>query len=349
MNIASENQVNPRIIPNPSNENHVIQVDSSMTKPSLYERFKEVMNMEIIFCNYKQYNWKIVLGLVLSIIIIPLIACSFNYIEYNEMAFVQNRFGTVDTSKVYTQGRYFLTLDKFFVEFPSTYQHIVYTTPVFTDIGLQFDLEVSFYYKLKPSKLGSTYNLYSKNYESRIVNIAKTTIKNEAIQYTINDYIRNRQYIENRLGLVLQNTLDEMVGVDVPQKYFRLLTIHMPNTLISTSLESAIELQNNQIQQYQQEVSVIQADTQRMVSEINANANKILAYAQTNGNQVLKTSEIYSTNLINTARSVGIQKVFDILNITDSNIKNEFVKMVSYIDANNTKIIHATNNMILSI
>jgi hypothetical protein len=315
---------------------------------SLCTKFTNFMNMDFVEAIIKYYC-QIISIILLLILIITTVACSYNYIDYNQMSFVQNRLGSVDTSRVYTNGRYFLTLDKFFVNFPSTYQHIVYTTPVFTDIGLQFDLEISFYYKLKPNKLGNTYNLYSKNYESRIINIAKTTIKNEAIQYTINDYIRKRHDIELKLGSILQLTLDEMVGVDVPQKYFRLLTINMPNTLITTSLESAIELQNNQIQQYKQEVSVIKADTQKMVSEINAHAIQIIAYANTTANKIILSSEIILSNQINTARAIGIESVFVGLNITDSNIKTEFVRIFAYIDSNNSKIVQTSNNFILKI
>jgi len=326
------------------NDNDIREIKTE----SLYTKFINFMNMDFGEAIIKYYC-HIITVILISILIITTVACSYNYIDYNQMSFVQNRLGSVDTSRVYTNGRYFLTLDKFFVNFPSTYQHIVYTTPVFTDIGLQFDLEISFYYKLKPNKLGSTYNLYSKNYESRIINIAKTTIKNEAIQYTINDYIRKRHDIEIKLGTVLQSTLDEMVGVDVPQKYFRLLTINMPNTLITTSLESAIELQNNQIQQYRQEVSVIKADTQKMVSEINAHANQIIAYANTTANQIILSSEIILSNQINTARAIGIESVFDGLNITDPNIKTEFVRIFAYIDSNNSKIVQSSNNFILNL
>ena len=329
-------------------DNHKDSDIREIKTESICTKFTNFMNMNFGEAIVKYYC-QIISIMLLLILIITTVACSYNYIDYNQMSFVQNRLGSVDTSRVYTNGRYFLTLDKFFVNFPSTYQHIVYTTPVFTDIGLQFDLEISFYYKLKPNKLGATYNLYSKNYESRIINIAKTTIKNEAIQYTINDYIRKRHDIEIKLGSVLQSTLDEMVGVDVPQKYFRLLTINMPNTLITTSLESAIELQNNQIQQYKQEVSVIKADTQKMVSEIIAHANQIIAYANTTANKIILSSEIILSNQINTARAIGIESVFDGLNITDSNIKTEFVRIFAYIDSNNSKIIQTSNNFILNL
>jgi len=309
-------------------------------------RKKHILNMECSEFTAKYWHYSLA-SLLISILIITIVACSFHYVNYNEMTFIQNRFGTVDTTSVFKQGRYFLTLDKFFVTFPSTFQHVVYTTPVFTDIGLQFDLEVSFYYRLKPTKLGAMYNLYSKNYESRIINIAKTTIKNEAIQYTINDYIQKRQEIENKLGAVLQSTLDEMVGVEVPQIYFRLLTINMPNTLILTSLKSAINLQENQIQQYQQDVTIIQSDTQKMVSSINATSNQVIEYALTQADQIVKNSEFLLINQINTARSFGIQYLFNVLNITTDQL--EFVKLLAYLDANNSKIIQTNTEVILHI
>lgn len=100
----------------------------------------------------------LVIGSLLLMILLPL---SFHVVEYDEMAFKRNKFGTVDTSKIYKQGRHFLPLAFEFVKFPSSYQRICYLESdgtqltVFSNIGLEFSIDVCIYYVLLESELGA--------------------------------------------------------------------------------------------------------------------------------------------------------------------------------------------------
>jgi len=276
---------------------------------------------------------------------------SYSPVYYYQYGLIQNRYGAVDLTNVLIRGRYFNTLDKYIITFPSTFNIIRYSTSVFTNDGLEVNLEISFQYRLKIDTLPSIYTLYSNNYNARISNMAQTLIKDNVYNYTITDYVNNRQRIEDNLGYILQTTLGTVVGIDCPRQFFRLLSFTLPGTVLSTSLVSAIELQNNQIQAYQQQLAVIQSDTSLKVSAINANANAVLAFAQNNANQIIQNSQSSALNIVNTARGNGIQTIFNSLNITDPIIKSQIITIFAIMDSNSTdlKILHTTNPYILNI
>ena len=306
-------------------------------------------NEPIIWGKTCLYGWiGIISFVIVALVIIIPVTLSFGYVKYNQVAFVQDRYGTVDTSSVKTNGRYLIGPTYKMVLFPATYQYIDYTTQVFTNDGYQIDIESSFFYKININTLASTYNTYSTNYESRIISNSKSIIKNAVIQYTIDDYVQRRQEIEIILGNLLEQQLYRDIYVDVPQRYFKILSISA-DALIANSLISAIQKQNNIIQQNQQQVSIINADTNQLVAGINAQANLILAYAQTQADQIVQISQNTLTNQINAARGTGINLIFKTLNISDPQIKDELVRILAYIDSNNSKVIPSGSNFILNV
>jgi hypothetical protein len=220
---------------------------------------------------------------------------------------------------------------------------------VFTPDGLQFNLEVLFYYKLDTTKLAFTYSRYSKNYDIRVQSIATLTIKNLATRYTINDYIHSRRDIEKNMSLALEAVLVADVGVIVPPQFFRLMSVTVPDTLLKTNLVSAIELQNNEIRAIQQTITLIKSETSQMTADIYAQAALVLAYAQTQANQEISTAQQYSDNIQNSARSVGIQMVLEALNVTDPAVKLQFVQKLAYLDANKSKVLRTGQNVLISV
>ena len=275
----------------------------------------------------------------LTIIVSTTVALSFNNVEYFQVALLQNRYGTVDLTAVYAHQRKFLPLTQYLVTFPSTYQALDYVAPVFTPDGLQFDVEVLFYYKLDPSTLPSTYQKYSRNYDVRVQSIATTTIKNLATNFTVDDYLHSRRAIEAVIGGELQRALASDVGVAVPSRYFRVMSLTLPSTLLQTSLQSAIELQNNQVQQFQQTVSLVEAETAHQVAVIGAQAERVLSYANTEADKLVTQAQQFSDNLLLAARGAGLQVFFDALNVTDPALKIRFVNTFAALDASNAKIL----------
>lgn len=286
----------------------------------------------------------------LSVIIIPsTVASSFHYVNYDEYAFSHYVYGSVDTSTVLTQGRYFYPLTYKSIKFPSTFQKVEFVSSVFADTGLEFDVHVVFYYRLPKNKLADIYNKYSSNYLTRILTNAKSAIKNTATQFTVNHYLMNRTYIENEFARVVSDELEDKIGVDVPVDYFKIRGIRFPDPIITSSLQSVVALQNNQVQQNQQAVNIVTSDTAQMVAEINARTTLIMAFADNQASKIVSDSESEANKIIISARGNGIKTTLDVLNITDQNARDEFIRMMSIIDTGDAKIMYGLDKAIINI
>ena len=140
------------------------------------------------------------------------------------------------------------------------------------------------------------------------------------------------------------------MSVYAPSNYYKIINIQFPSSIISTSLKTAIALQNNQIQQNQQEVSVIIADTNQMIAEITASTHKLLSYANNTANQIIGKSITKATQIVSLSRGKGIEYFFQELNITDTNDKDSIINTFAILDNNsNFALINNIGNAIIRI
>lgn len=281
----------------------------------------------------------IVVSTILMIVFISVLASSFHYVEYDEYALRQHKYGEVELDHVYTQGRYVFSPIYKFVYLSSTFQSIDILSAIFSNLGLEFDIHIVVYYRLPKENLGEIYHKFSLNYDDRITNIIKTTVKDIATAYTVDDYVINREMVENVFSERVHEQLKEAIGVDIPGLYFRLLDVTFPHSVINSSLTSAIELQNNQIQNYLQEVALIEAQTNLLVNGINLQTNYTLSSANIDASQIISNSMAESNKMITTARANGIQTVLSMLNITNQTIQTEFIRLMSILDGSSPKIV----------
>jgi len=274
------------------------------------------------------------LSILLIVILVPL---SYNYIEYNEIALKQYRFGAV-SNDVYMNGRYYTPLTYKFVRFPSTFVNVELSSSVFTSSGFQIIINYTFYYKLLPSKLYDLYNTYSNNYDNRIQSIAKTAVRNALPIFSVNDYFTNRSYIENYVALNVSQQV-ENIGVYCSPDYFKIISVTLPATLITSSLETAVTLQNNQQQLYYKTLQETYAMTDTMVSYINNNASMILLTAQNNATQIVQNSIAESNKILEYANSNGLNYTFTLLGINTLSDKLNFIKLVNLQNNNNVTLL----------
>lgn len=297
------------------------------------------------------YFWTGLIVLLVSIIIITsTVSMSYHYVRYDEYAFEINRYHGVHMGHVYTEGRYFLTLDNTMTYFKSTYQPIKFVSATFSDNGLEFDLDISFYYKIPKENLAQIYNLYSTSYEGKIESNAKQITKNIASTFSVEEFLTNRSYIEKTIGYALEAQLNKTLKVYVPTDYFKIISIKFPEILVSKSLDTAIALQNNEIASLQQAVNVINADTTQMVSEITAQSNRVIQYAQTQSTLIQSNANSQSSNILLTARTDGMELFCSILNITNPHHINKINKIFGIIDgAKNLTLFNTDNNVIMNV
>lgn len=340
-------QANLHDVENQTNPNHP---NANTNNISFYQTFVKYMDENMTDDDgCKFWTW-LVVAIISMIIIICTVTLSYHYVKYDEYALRLNKYHGADLSKIYTEGRYFLTLDNSLIYFPSTYKRVSFVSSAFSDNGLEFDLDISFYYKLPKENLGKIYDTYSTSYANKIESNAKQVTKNIASTFKVDEFLSNRTWIEKSIGNALQIQINQTLGIYVPRDYFKIISITFPSILISKSLDTAIALQTNQIALLQQEVNIIKADTEQMISQIEATTTRIENYALTQSNQIKSNAQSISTNMLLTSRTDGLNFFCSTLNISNPTQINRINKIFTMIDnANNLTLFNTGNNLIYNV
>lgn len=325
---------------------------SNNTTKTKKQYFWDNMDEEQAYCCSFSIFAMLFIGILLVCILVPL---SFQYVRYNEYAFVRNKYGTVDTENVLTQGRYFRTLNYDVVKFSSTYTATQFTDDrgtslsVFTDDGFQLDVNIVFFYRLQTSTLASIYGNFTTNYAQSIIGQATTRIKNTAVQLhlPLSSYITNRTDIQFKLATAVKNDLETNFGVEVPIKYFSLMHINIPQALIDQNLRTVVQIQDNIIQQNRQNIVQVTAETETLVSRILASTNFVIVSSQIESNAIVSNSQSTATKILLSARSIGINQTFATLGFTNKADQERIIRLWSIMDAQNPKLIYGLQGQTL--
>lgn len=273
---------------------------------------------------------------------------SLNFVSYDECALEINKFGTVYESPVLTQGTYALFPIIGTVLFPATFQEVYFNSTVFSDTGLPFVLEIQYYYKLPTHDLYDIYNKFSYSYDSRVQSSSKKTIKNLAADFAVADFLQNRTFIEETFAKGIYEDLQNDIGVYAPEQYFKIINITFPPNIIDNSLNSALALQLTQIQQNQQAVDVVRADTAQMVADINAETNALLQNSVAKSNAVALLGNNKYMMIVDSTRGKGMDLVVKALGITNPPDLDEFIKYMGLLDNVNKTIFRGMDNVIVN-
>lgn len=275
---------------------------------------------------------------------ILLIGLNLHQVSYDEYALSRNIFGSVYSTPVYSQGIYLLSPMYTLEKFPATNTEVYFVSSVFSDTGLEFDIEIQFYYYFPKNKVYKIYNEFSLNYNTVILSRSKKTVKNLASLFSVRQFLQNRTKIEQTLSVGVYEDLSSQIGVIAPTEYFKIKSITFPPNIIANSLNSAIAIQNIELQINQQNVRATIADTQLIVSKINANATKILTNSIADSKYIKATADNSYQNIINSARSNGLQIIIKSNNIPN-NLLPDFIKLMSLYDNSNKTIINGINTL----
>lgn len=300
----------------------------------------------------------ITITILLLCILLPL---SFVYVEYNEMAFNRNKFGTVDTSVVMTQGQHYLSLTHELVKFPTTFNKISFlkskntALSIFTQDGYQITIEIQFYYRLLPNNLKRVYDVYSMNYETGVINLAKLAIRelsgsaDSGVYLPLQSYINNRTYIQGRYSSEVNRRMKNELSIDAPTEYFKIVELGIPQDMIDRYQRTVIQLQDNEVRENTQQVSSIQAETDKLVSVVDAKTTNLLQSANIQSNYIKLNANVTAQNIVNNANIFGFKYLCDSLNITNSTDIIRFSKILNLMENPASKLFYnVANNIIVS-
>ena len=319
--------------------------NDSIQQPDNVRRFPQInLDGDIELSEKNGLRFCGVLSIFMFVLI--MIVSSLNFVAYNEYGLARNRLGSVYSTPVYSQGTYLLfpiyTLEKF----PAVNTEVHFNSSVFSDTGLEFDMEIQFYYYFPEKNVYKIYNEFSLSYNSIIDSRSKKTIKNLASLFSVTQFLQNRTGIEKTLANGVYNDLYDNIGVIAPKEYFKITNILFPANIIANSLNSAIAIQNIELQTNQQNVQVVVADTQLMVSRITANTTEVLQNSVSDSTKIKATADNFYQNIVNSARSKGIQNVINKINIP-TNLVNDFVQVMALYDNLNRTIINNVGGNVL--
>jgi hypothetical protein len=260
------------------------------------------------------------------------VTTSFHYVEYHQYGLLKDNYGTVRLSKVYEQGRYFFPLNYDMIIFPAHYIEVDFNEVVFTDTGLEFQVEIGFYYQLPRESIGRIYNEFSLNYHNLVLINTRSTLKDEAAKIKIDQYITNRTGVEQIFAHAVSTELKSSLYIDAPKDLFRIGEIDLPDKVLNTSLKSAISIQNNDLLKNSQAVAVIIAETQKLVTEIDASTSLLLSYATNEAERIIQAANSYANQVTIKTRGTAISNLVNSLNFTSNNSTMKIIEKFALLD-----------------
>ncbi|KAA0151695.1 hypothetical protein FNF27_02493 [Cafeteria roenbergensis] len=148
---------------------------------------------------------------VVTILTVALVGCSFSTLEWTQAGVGYNTFDrSIDSTRVYLGGRYFLGLARSFYVFPTTYQTIEFSRNADADSAAlvaqtpdgAVTFDVSLQYQLDLTKLVEVYRAFELNYHDRFVRIAQAALQNAAVSVSdVSLFYTSRVQIQNDLLL----------------------------------------------------------------------------------------------------------------------------------------------------
>lgn len=288
---------------------------------------RELTNDEVIV----NHRWLAVWLIGLSVTA----ACvteSFWYVDYKHYALEVNNYHGVTSHETYGEGRYFFTLDKKVIQFGSTFTEVDFTSSTFAGDGLEFELDVELYYRLPKDSVGEIYDKFATNYHDRVKKNAITTTKGIASTFSVDEFLSNRTYIEDTIAAALEVDLLATVGVDAPESFVKIVDMRFPALLITTSLDTALALQRNKVQEEQQTVDLIIAETNNQKAVIDVQTVQTGEFATNKATEIIATSEAEAIKILLVTRSDGVQSVFTAIGMTSPVEKNQLNRIFSVMD-----------------
>jgi regulator of protease activity HflC (stomatin/prohibitin superfamily) len=283
---------------------------------------------------------------------IPLITTSFEYVQYNQLAFPKNTLtNKVDQSEVFTNGRYFLGPNVDLVTFKSTYQKIEFAgdnaLQVFNSEGLSVELDASFYFKIQAGNLQKMFTAYGTNIITKALDIAESTLKNNAVTFTIEQYLKNRAIIAQTFNRNLTKAMSS-IYLDVEDHKFQMRQITFPEQIRTKYLDAAVVLQREKQYQFEQEAKLIRDNTDKMTKSTKANTTVITREAEAKSARIVAVAKAHADQLVSTARGKGIAIALSNLTISDPADRKMFIKLMAILDNPSTKIVDSNINILMS-
>lgn len=239
----------------------------------------------------------LVLGGILTFIFVLgsiLLAASFGIVLPTEVAIVfDTTTRIIDSTKVFSSGRYLIGLGKSFITFPITYQLLDFsvdpeeggdTLTVNTPGGQTVFIDVSFYYRIDESKVQEIYRIARTTLKSFIIREATDSIKTSAALFTVNEYILFRRQIAQKIHEDLNSRLYTKYYCWVP--LLQLRAVDLPDSVENSKIQLAVATQNTKTSELQRNITIINQETTIKAQVYDSNKTVALQSAASEGAKI---------------------------------------------------------------
>jgi hypothetical protein len=283
------------------------------------------------------------IGALLTVILVPL---SISSVEYYEYGLKQRRTGSVDTSQVYTQGRYFPGPAYRFIKYQAdSHSEQLYSLPVFSagattsSVGLSFLIDVDFTYLLQEERIGWLHEELASSYEHVILESAKVAIKNEAIFITFVEYFENRTSVETRFRDAVQRRWDsEASSLPCTLDQFNLGRVQIPAGVAARQLESRIQNEKNDRETFSQQAQIERAKTSVLANQINLEEATVTRTSKAEAGLIRAKANAQAQQLQVEAQSNGTRFLVEAAEMETQEQRTAFTYIRTLKNRNNLKL-----------
>jgi len=269
-------------------------------------------------------------GFLLIMILVPL---TFSYVEYDQYALKKHSIeNTVDTTKTYTNGRYAWGVDRSALTFSRHFTKVTKTFSIFPTNGLEFDVDVVFWYRIQKDNLGKLYKAFGLTFDNQVENRASAKIKNVAPLFDLKDYITKRPLITETLHAGLIGDLSN-IFIDLPADKFYLEDVRIPDEVKQKDLDTAVQSQRNVEEQNHQLSALVRKETDKLVQQVAADISLIAATAAAQSEGIKKEASAIAEKTEASADGLGLKNLFLQVNVTDTPTKEKYISYFAFLDS----------------
>lgn len=277
-------------------------------------------------------------GILLMLILIPL---SFSYVDYYDYGLVQRKStGSVDTSQVYSNGRYALGPDQHFIKYQADAHlesfealGVFSATSSNASIGLAFEVDVDFTFFLLEDEIGEVHKDLAGNYRKIIMSRAEEALKNVAAKrVTFTEFFQDRKEVEALFRSAVEERWSSPPSLHCKMDQFHLGRIRIPESVATKQLESRVQNERNDREQFLQQAQIEREMTAVEVNRINLDTDKELRTARAEASLV-RSKAFAEANLLKSQAGIdGTKLLLEAAGIETQDHKTAFAYIATLRD-----------------
>lgn len=247
---------------------------------------------------------------------------SWAVVEPTEYGFLYNKLnGHIDTSEVYSGGRYCVGPNHYFVKYPKILTTIEFSgrkgadsaaVVTRTQDGVAITLSFAFQYRFEKDRLAIVYQRFTSNYKQPMIRIARTSLLQVASNYSSQTYWLQRSVITDDMQATLKTALESSLLCNVSD--FQLIGIVLPVTFENSIIATQVQEQQVIQQQKEQQVAAYMSQIQTILAQANQNISVINAQANAQSIANLNAAHISALNYTQTVQATAYANLQQTLN-----------------------------------